>query len=126
MYIPGYHNLYDNNGVRIEESCIRRGVDNNEYVLSGPKTIELPRPKNVISGVSFYCSWIFNHWGHLLTESVSRLWPILSDSWTPPDQFIFTNPYSLIKSAQILDFMHTVNITVDTTRFYPTETLFTD
>ncbi len=65
--------LYDRDGRRIDASGARRGVDLKEFIAAR-ETIEPPRDCQRIDGPLLYLSVYFNHWGHFLTESLSRMW----------------------------------------------------
>jgi hypothetical protein len=66
--------LYDRQGVRIDESCVRRRKGLAKLVSAGPDTISLPTDFITVDEPVVYLSWLQNHWGHFLTESLSRLW----------------------------------------------------
>jgi hypothetical protein len=72
--LPGTLCLYDKDGRRIEASCIRRGPDMREYYKAGPETVPVPKACAIIRKPLLYLSWVQGHWGHFLTEGVSRLW----------------------------------------------------
>jgi capsular polysaccharide biosynthesis protein len=71
---PGEHCLYDSLGHRIIESCTRRGPGLSEFVAAGVEAIEPPESCPVIREPLVYLSAISGHWGHFLTEGISRLW----------------------------------------------------
>jgi capsular polysaccharide biosynthesis protein len=73
-FIPGSHCLYDAAGHRVIESCVRRSPGLAEIVEAGPQSIPLPEQYDVHAGNLLYLSWLPNHWGHFLTEGISRLW----------------------------------------------------
>lgn len=75
-FIPGAHCIYDAAGKRVLESCIRRGPGLAEICDGGEETIALPVDYDMYAGELLYLSWLPNHWGHFLTESISRLWAI--------------------------------------------------
>jgi capsular polysaccharide biosynthesis protein len=74
--IPGASNrcLYDNKGHRVVESCVRRGRNGHEFFDSENEIIEIPFDYKLITEPLVYHTAYFSHWGHFLTESISRLW----------------------------------------------------
>jgi capsular polysaccharide biosynthesis protein len=72
--VPGrdFQCLYDGDGRRISESRVWRG--DGEYIDSDHERIKLPSEFARIDEPVLYLSSYFNHWGHFLTESLSRLW----------------------------------------------------
>lgn len=72
--VPGSICLYDRHGVRIMESCIRRGRGLAEFAYAGADTISLPTDFITINEPLVYLSLLENYWGHFLTEGISRLW----------------------------------------------------
>jgi hypothetical protein len=74
--VPGSKCLYDRNGTRIAESCIRRGERLDEFVASEAINISLPSDYTVVEEPILYLSWLPKNWGHFLTEGTSRLWAI--------------------------------------------------
>jgi capsular polysaccharide biosynthesis protein len=72
--LPGTLCLYDKHGVRIDSSCIRRGPGMSEYYKAGPEAVAVPKACAIIRKPLLYLSWAQSHWGHFLTEGVSRLW----------------------------------------------------
>jgi glycosyl transferase family 61 len=74
FWMPGLLCLYDKQGNRIDASCIRRGPGLTEYYKAGPETITVPKACAIIRKPLLYLSWVQAHWGHFLTEGVSRLW----------------------------------------------------
>jgi len=75
-FVPGAMSLYDRNGVRIPESCIRRGKGLVEFFHAGPETVSLPTEFVTVSEPLVYLSWLPDHWGDFLTEGTSRLWAL--------------------------------------------------
>jgi hypothetical protein len=67
--------LYDKDGRRIAESCVRRGENLDDYIGAEKERIDPPTDFAVVSTPVLYLSMYFRHWGHFLTEAVSRLWP---------------------------------------------------
>jgi capsular polysaccharide biosynthesis protein len=75
VFLPfGSKCLYDREGVRINESCVRRRKGLAELVSAGPETISLPTDFITVDQPVVYLAWLQNHWGHFLTEGMSRLW----------------------------------------------------
>ena len=73
-FIPGYNCLYDCYGIRIPESCIRRGSGPEMLVKAGPETITIPSQCHTLREPMLFFSEISSHWGHFLTEGIARLW----------------------------------------------------
>jgi hypothetical protein len=74
-FVPGLNCLYDSDGHKIIESTTRRGLDLDE-IIDAPETIELPECASSIDLPVVYLGVINYHWGHFLTESISRLWSL--------------------------------------------------
>lgn len=77
-FVPGTLCLYNKDGVRILESCVRRGKNLSEILIAGSETITIPTCCRTIYTPVLYLSYLPDHWGHFLTESTSRLWARLS------------------------------------------------
>ncbi len=77
-FIPGSLCIYDKEGARVVESCIRRGTDLVELVDAGLENIVPPEDFITIDEPVLYLSFLPDHWGHFLTEATSRLWARLS------------------------------------------------
>jgi hypothetical protein len=73
FFVLGRVCLYDNNGRRIVESCIRRGPDLTENVSAGPDAIQIPLEFTTVSESLIWFSRTTNSWGHFLTEGIGRL-----------------------------------------------------
>jgi hypothetical protein len=71
---PGDVCIYDRYGNRIAESCIRRGAVLSEFVDVGRAKIKFPAKCLSIREPLLYLSGVSNHWGHFLTEGISRMW----------------------------------------------------
>lgn len=69
--------LYDSNGELIEESCLFRGINKTEMITV--KTVKVDRTfsKKILNGSYIYGGPIVAHYGHFMTESISRLWYLL-------------------------------------------------
>ena len=74
---PKYPALYDQDGHRILETCLRRNAG-LKYVHGDPPE-EWSPPKDAvrIDGPVAFCGVLKGHWGHFLTESIGRLWALL-------------------------------------------------
>ena len=75
IYMPQYNCLYSADGYRIDYSCLYRGVGalrRNE--TKSPERIERPVKLDRIEQTHIYIGEIRKHFGHFLTESISRLW----------------------------------------------------
>ena len=80
IFVPDFHCLYDSAGHRILESCIRRGVLLDQ-IVGAPETIAVPNCMASVDLPLVYLGPIIHHWGHFLTESISRLWSL--DGYLP-------------------------------------------
>ena len=72
--VPDAKALYTRDGQIVLESCVRRGRTPNESILAGAERIVVPSAYNICETPIVYLSWLQNHWGHFLTEGISRLW----------------------------------------------------
>ena len=70
-FVPGSVSLYDRDGQRIGESCLRRRPGLHQ---PGPERIVVPESCRTIHEPMLYLAWVQDHWGHFLTEGISRLW----------------------------------------------------
>ena len=68
---PSWLCLYDKFGALIPETCLQWG---SRSVDVGPEVISIPKdPITIYEPVVYLCD-IRNHWGHFLTDGVSRMW----------------------------------------------------
>lgn len=75
VFLPlGPKCLYDRHGIRIDESCIRRGKGLARFIAAGPPTMPQPTDFITVDQPVVYLAWLQNHWGHFLAEGISRLW----------------------------------------------------
>ena len=72
--IPPFVCIYDKDGRRVPESCVRRGAGLDPLPTSGSEQIILNRDFERIDRPSVFLSCLIDHWGHFLTEGISRLW----------------------------------------------------
>lgn len=70
-FVPGSIALYDSDGQRIPESCLSRKPGLH---LPGPERIVVSESCRSIGEPMLYLGWVQDHWGHFLTEGISRLW----------------------------------------------------
>ncbi len=70
----GHNCLYDSTGRRIEQTCVRRGANGGEFILSHIEQIAVPDEFETLSEPVLYLASFYKHWGHFLTETISRLW----------------------------------------------------
>src|SRR3954447_23821553 len=63
IFVPGYNCLYDRDGHRILESCIRRGIELDD-IIDAPETISLPDCSVSIDYPLVYLGILGYHWGH--------------------------------------------------------------
>ena len=90
---PAY-GVYDKTGHPITPAFLNRGNEGNDFPFGAPNIQEFfeselkqdPRP----------CLWIrfavFWHFGHLITETLANLWPLLEPKKHLPDNFIVVIP----------------------------------
>ena len=76
--------MYDEHGRRVDETCTRRGAGLTEIHPCPPEQIAIPSRVRRIDQPVVYCGRMRAHWGHFLTESISRLW-VLSGCDVPVD-----------------------------------------
>lgn len=91
-FVPGSDCLYDKAGQRVPESCVRRGRDLGELVNGGMESIKLPTQYAEINQPSLFLGSVPNHWGHFLTEGISRLWPLRRFSELRGCQMVYLGP----------------------------------
>ncbi|WP_438865001.1 glycosyltransferase family 61 protein [Neptunicella sp.] len=72
IFDPRYCALYDNNGSLIEETILIRGQ--NEKASSPPNKIPLKKNLQGIQKAIFINSFGYHHYGHFITEQISKLW----------------------------------------------------
>jgi len=81
-YVPGLVGLFAADGTRIDSTCIRR-------VLAGrifpdePSIVPPTRHRTVDRPLIYVGHPYINHFGHFLTESISRLWYASEDTEAP-------------------------------------------
>jgi hypothetical protein len=117
-FVPGSMCLYDRDGVRITESCTRRGAGLTEFLHAGDGTILLPTDFITVEEPVVYLSWLSNHWGHFLTEGTSRLWALFQC----PELAKLTGIY-LTRSpvhGNIRDFIRALGLSIRSGRCRPT------
>ena len=84
--------VQDPHGQTIEEAVFRRVAP----VSVAPADLEVQRTSaRTISGAYVYLGWLIGHYGHFLTESISRLWYSLREA--SPRQFIVHANYRRYK-----------------------------
>ena len=83
IYMPQFPCLYSRNGLRINCSCLYRGPGRTELATKAPDKIEPPKIFKKVSQRMIYGGEITLHYGHFLTESISRLWYALKDEQCP-------------------------------------------
>jgi len=92
--------VYDENREIVRESCILRGNNKSENITNAPKY--LPREiatdiKSIDERLLFMGQFMREHYGHFLTEGVSRYWYLLDnpdENWKIPTP---QNPFGLKK-----------------------------
>lgn len=77
FFMPGEVCVYDKGGHRVVDSCIRRGPDLSSFAKTKKEHAVLPQEHDSFEPPIVYLSFLPNHWGHFLTEGVSRLWAFL-------------------------------------------------
>jgi hypothetical protein len=110
FFVPGTKCLYNREGKRVIESCIRRGPELSELIDAGSDAISPPHDYTTVETPTLYLSWLPNHWGHFLTESISRLWARLlyPELATLPGFCCHMDNVH----ANILEFLHTLDLHV--------------
>jgi hypothetical protein len=83
-FFPKYTALYDEGGRRVIETCVRADPGLESVRHRPPELLEIPRGAPRVDQPVLYLGRLRAHWGHFLTESISRLWA-LSDAGVPAD-----------------------------------------
>jgi capsular polysaccharide biosynthesis protein len=83
-FFPKLSALYDEDGRRVLETCVRRGPGLKAVPHPAPEEVAIPSRARRVDYPVIYCGRLRAHWGHFLTESISRLWP-LPDADVPAD-----------------------------------------
>lgn len=99
FYFPQFLCLYDTQGRRIQESCIRRGPQLAEIVHAGPESIALPQTYQRCDDALCLLSFCENAWGHFLTEGINRLWAILEGPSDPSAAFLVNSAVCSSRTA---------------------------
>lgn len=73
-WVPGGIPVYNRDGYRVPESCLRRGPFLRDLVWSGPERIDPPDDYTTVEDAVIFHSGQAEHFGHFVTESLSRLW----------------------------------------------------
>ena len=82
-YVAGQDIVYDKNSEIVEESCILRGENKSENVTNPPQRFPDVIKKKagyVNDRLLFMGQFMREHYGHFLTEGISRYWYILQDT----------------------------------------------
>jgi len=76
---PEYRSAYGHDGRLIETSVLVRGPEGFRRPFDAPSSISPSFLQTNIPVVdnAIYAGYIFSHYGHFLTESLARLWPLL-------------------------------------------------
>jgi hypothetical protein len=82
VYVPQYECLYTTDGVRIDESCLRRRRS-NMVVNQAPEKIAIESGLKRFSQRVIYAGGIAKHFGHFLTEGLARYWYAIADESCP-------------------------------------------
>jgi capsular polysaccharide biosynthesis protein len=114
--MPGMLCLYDKHGQRIPESCLRRGPGMSEYFKAGPQSIEVPKACAIIRKPLLYLSWVVNHWGHFLTEGVSRVWA--RSAWPDLRELRCLSLFPFPQTTSIAEYLLALGISPDGLRHF--------
>lgn len=76
IYDPNYHCLYDQNGNRVLETCVRRGPRLERFRYDDPASIQIPRAIPRLHRPVVFIGDLKRHWGFFLLQAISRLWPL--------------------------------------------------
>jgi hypothetical protein len=96
-YLRAFGRLYDENGRIIEETRMRRGAG-LARARGEPKlqeTIAIPPETRRVAEPVLYGGQLRAHWGHFLTEGISRLWALQSPEVEPSMPVFFDAPKHL-------------------------------
>jgi len=78
-FVPEYRAAYKHDGCLIESSVLVRGPKGFRKAFPAPSNLSLNllHTHSPIIDNAIYAGYIFSHYGHFLTESLARLWPLL-------------------------------------------------
>jgi len=74
LYLPNRIGLYSTDGIAIDKSQTYRGQGKHEKLGNQPKQCCVPKEAKLDHRLFIYMGPLFGHFGHFLTESISRLW----------------------------------------------------
>jgi len=101
---PRYACLYSESGERLDLSCLWRGLNRGELITQTPKKVPVDSESLDRDSRNYiYIGPIFNHYGHFLTEYISRLWPLIKDTEKETKKD-FSNYYFLYHGMSVKDF----------------------
>lgn len=110
FWLPRVTALYRSDGSRIDETCIRRGADLSWIFNGGSETVAIPDDYATIDEPVVYVGFIRNHWGHFLTESISRLWALMRypelrklDLFAMPEANLHENIISFLDAVGLVE-----------------------
>ena len=112
IYDPRYPALYDEDGRRVLETCLRRGPRLKDIHGRPPVQIELPEGAERIEASVFFCGVLKGHWGHFLTEGIARLWALL-DGDVPGSTPLLFHDSRFLSVSWIEKFFHYAGIERD-------------
>ena len=84
--------LYDESGRIVTETRVRRGPQLAKARGELPETVPIPRDARRVAEPVLYGGQLRAHWGHFLTEGISRLWALLSPEVLPSIPVVFAAP----------------------------------
>lgn len=101
FYCPDYRAVYDPSGNLIPTSLLVRGPNGSRQAFDSPSHLDLDSlpQKGLKIQNAMYGGYIFSHYGHFLTESLARLWPLLSkeramdEPISYPSKILFSQGY---------------------------------
>lgn len=113
IYIPGMACLFDERGNQISESCSDFDARNKNFSTTksnSPLSIEVPPDIELNNEVLIYGGAIGAHYGHFVTDYVSRLW-VTKDIF-PKNKILFIgqNPERQTKITYVKKFFNSINI----------------
>ncbi len=77
FYSPKYHCLFDADGIRIDSSLLRRSRNGREiWPTNIPEKIDVPTDMPCHEAPILFLGVLFPHYGHFLTECMSRYWAL--------------------------------------------------
>jgi hypothetical protein len=101
--------LYTADGRIVEAACLVRGVEGSERMTVAPETIEGARHSPTDDRPFVYVGYFSQHFGHFLTESISRLWFVLTEA-DPAAMLLFHGNPKVLDAPHVASFFEHLGI----------------